>query len=88
MPLIGIHEAARRLGTTEDLIRYWLSQGLLKGYVPPQADSSANTAPYRRGGTQVATLTDADLMVDTEELDDVAETEGWLLIATDSLDEE
>lgn len=60
----------------------------LKGYVRSDIELSATTGiPPRDRGT-IATLTEANLMVDVEELDDVAETEGWLLVAADSFEED
>lgn len=88
MALISIQEAAQRIGATEDLIHSWIRQGFLKGYVRSETELSATTGiPPRDRGT-IATLTEANLMVDVEELDDVAETEGWLLVAADSFEKD
>ncbi len=88
MALISIQEAAQRIGATEALIHRWIRQGFLKGYVRSETELSATTGILLSDGGTLALLAETNLMVDSEELDDVAETEGWLLLAAGSFEED
>ncbi|MEM2126469.1 MAG: hypothetical protein QXQ53_08750 [Candidatus Methanosuratincola sp.] len=82
MALISIQEAAQRIGATEDLIRQWISKGLLEQrLVIPKRSTSNNRL--------LCSLTLPEVVrVDEEELYEVAEMYGWLLLSAYSLDEE
>jgi hypothetical protein len=90
MPKVSISEAARRLETTEEVIREWIRLGLLDVEPLPLERRRAKEnflAFYVRG---VAPEPRVDLeqlyRVDLEQLYEVAEREGWSLLSLEAWD--
>ena len=82
MPKITIAEAARRLETTEEVIREWIRLGLLD--VEPSPPKRRRTKEHNLAfqPTSVA----PEPTVDLEQLYEVAEMEGWLLLSMEAWD--
>jgi hypothetical protein len=82
MPKITIAEAARRLETTEEVIREWIRLGLL--------DVEPLPLERRRAKENILALyvmgIDSEPRVDLEQLYEVAEREGWLLLSLEAWD--
>jgi hypothetical protein len=82
MPKITIAEAARRLETTEEVIREWIRLGLL--------DVEPLPLERRRAKENILAFyvmgIDSEPRVDLEQLYEVAEREGWLLLSLEAWD--
>jgi transposase len=85
MPLMTISEAARHLDTSEETIISWVNRGLLRTYILPETVTSGRTCGSSQPLLHFVSL---PYGVDQEELEEVAETEGWLLVAASSLEDE
>jgi transposase-like protein len=82
MPKVSISEAARRLETTEEVIREWIRLGLLDVELP-------SAKPRRTRELNLAfqpTSAVPEPKVDLEQLYEVAEREGWLLLSLEAWD--
>ena len=82
MPKVSISEAARRLETTEEVIREWIRLGLLDVELP-------SAKPRRTRELNLAfqpTSAVPEPKVDLEQLYEVAEREGWLLLSIEAWD--
>lgn len=76
MTLLTISQAAQRIGTDEQTICHWIEMGLLTPRIEaPQGKTSQCTHNISASLASVATI-------DPEELDEIAESEGWLLVAS------
>ena len=82
MTKITIAEAARRLETTEEVIREWIRLGLLD--VEPSPPKRRRTKEHNLAfqPTSVA----PEPRVDLNQLYEVAEREGWLLLSLEAWD--
>jgi hypothetical protein len=82
MPKVSISEAARRLETTEEVIREWIRLGLL--------DVEPLPLERRRAKENILAFyvmgIDSEPRVDLEQLYEVAEREGWLLLSLEAWD--
>ena len=82
MPKVSISEAARRLDTTEEVIREWIRLGLLDVEPPP-------AKPRRTRELNLAfqpTSATPEPKVELEQLYEVAEEVGWLLLSLEAWD--
>jgi transposase-like protein len=82
MPKVSISEAARRLETTEEVIREWIRLGLLDVELPsakPRRTRELNLAFQPTSATP-------EPKVDLEQLYEVAEEVGWLLLSLEAWD--
>jgi transposase-like protein len=82
MPKVSISEAARRLETTEEVIREWIRLGLLNVELPsakPRRPRELNLAFQPTSATP-------EPKVDLEQLYEVAEEVGWLLLSLEAWD--
>ena len=82
MPKVSISEAARRLETTEEVIREWIRLGLLDVEPLPLERQRAKEnilAFYVMG-------IDSEPRVDLEQLYEVAEQVGWFLLSMKAWD--
>jgi len=82
MPKVSISEAARRLETTEEVIREWIRLGLLDVEPLPLERQRAKEnilALHVRG-------IDSEPRVDLEQLYEVAEQVGWFLLSMKAWD--
>ncbi|MEJ5251548.1 MAG: hypothetical protein HPY54_09930 [Chthonomonadetes bacterium] len=88
MALITISQAAKRIGADEQTICRWIETGLLtpqRTLVTQRQAKRSDLVHCPRAGYAIP----ADsLLIDAEELDEIAESEGWLLIASESLQRE
>ncbi len=84
MSLLTIQEAAQRIGADEQTIRQWIEQGLLKSLTrrtcEPDEVVLARSATY-----PVVTRWQFEVVVDEEELEEVAERDGWLRISASAI---
>ena len=82
MPKITIAEAARRLETTEEVIREWIRLGLL--------DVEPLPLERRRAKENILAFCvmgiDSEPRVDLEQLYEVAEQVGWFLLSMEAWD--
>ena len=82
MPKITIAEAARRLETTEEVIREWIRLGLL--------DVEPLPLERRRAKENILAFyvmgIDSEPRVDLEQLYEVAEQVGWFLLSMEAWD--
>jgi hypothetical protein len=82
MPKITIAEAARRLETTEEVIREWIRLGLL--------DVEPLPLERRRAKENILAFyvmgIDSEPRVDLEQLYEVAEQVGWFLLSMKAWD--
>jgi|FaiFalFF_MnMetaG_3_1042247.scaffolds.fasta_scaffold00674_13 hypothetical protein len=86
MGKLTIAQAAQRLGTSEKVIRSWIKQGLLQAYTEPQAlglsyiskdkPMRLHHLPAERVGVKE--------YVDEDELYEVAEVVGWLMLTEET----
>ncbi|GBC92842.1 hypothetical protein HRbin15_01319 [bacterium HR15] len=92
MGKITIEQAAQRLGTSQEIIRSWIEEGLLKvcrrqrrhlQTISPSADSSDSLYAFCLSSSQ---LLQAQDYVDEDELFQVAETMGWLMLTAETWD--
>lgn len=83
MALISIQEAAQRIGATEDLIREWIDKGLLQQRFVLSEPSTSND-----DRASALLVLPKVVRVDEEELYEVAEMYGWLLLSAHSTDEQ
>jgi transposase-like protein len=82
MPKVSISEAARRLETTEEVIREWIRLGLLDVELPP-------AKPRRTRELNLAfqpTSATPEPKVDLEQLYEVADQVGWFLLSMEAWD--
>ena len=82
MPKVSISEAARRLDTTEEVIREWIRLGLLDVELPP-------AKPRRTRELSLAfqpTSATPEPKVDLEQLYEVADQVGWFLLSMEAWD--
>ena len=82
MPKVSISEAARRLETTEEVIREWIRLGLLDVELPP-------AKPRRTRELNLAfqpTSATPEPKVDLEQLYEVADRVGWFLLSMEAWD--
>ena len=82
MPKVSISEAARRLETTEEVIREWIRLGLLDVELPP-------AKPRRTRELSLAfqpTSATPEPKVDLEQLYEVADQVGWFLLSMEAWD--
>ena len=82
MPKVSISEAARRLDTTEEVIREWIRLGLLDVELPP-------AKPRRTRELNLAfqpTSATPEPKVDLEQLYEVADQVGWFLLSMEAWD--
>jgi hypothetical protein len=82
MPKITIAEAARRLETTEEVIREWIRLGLLD--VEPSPPKWRQTKEHILACLPTGVV--PELRVDLEQLYEVAEMEGWSLLSLEAWD--
>jgi hypothetical protein len=82
MPKITIAEAARRLETTEEVIREWIRLGLLD--VEPSLPKRRRTKEYSVAFQPSSVAPEP--RVDLEQLYEVAERDGWLLLSLEAWD--
>ena len=82
MPKVSISEAARRLETTEEVIREWIRLGLLD--VEPSPPKRRRTKEHNLAfqPTSVA----PEPRVDLNQLYEVAEQVGWFLLSMEAWD--
>jgi len=82
MPKVSISEAARRLDTTEEVIREWIRLGLL--------DVEPLPLERRRAKENILAFyvmgIDSEPRVDLEQLYEVAEQVGWFLLSMEAWD--
>ena len=82
MPKVSISEAARRLETTEEVIREWIRLGLL--------DVEPLPLERRRAKENILAFyvmgIDSEPRVDLEQLYEVAEQVGWFLLSMKAWD--
>lgn len=82
MPKVSISEAARRLETTEEVIREWIRLGLL--------DVEPLPLERRRAKENILAFyvmgIDSEPRVDLEQLYEVAEQVGWFLLSMEAWD--
>ena len=82
MPKVSISEAARRLETTEEVIREWIRLGLLDVELPsakPRRTRELNLAFQPTSATP-------EPKVDLEQLYEVADRVGWFLLSMEAWD--
>ena len=82
MPKVSISEAARRLETTEEVIREWIRLGLLDVELPP-------AKPRRTRELNLAfqpTSATPEPKVELEQLYEVADRVGWFLLSMEAWD--
>jgi hypothetical protein len=82
MPKVSISEAARRLETTEEVIREWIRLGLLDVELPsakPRRIRELNLAFQPTSATP-------EPKVDLEQLYEVADQVGWFLLSMEAWD--
>jgi transposase-like protein len=82
MPKVSISEAARRLETTEEVIREWIRLGLLDVELPlakPRRTRELNLAFQPTSATP-------EPKVDLEQLYEVADQVGWFLLSMEAWD--
>jgi hypothetical protein len=82
MPKITIAEAARRLETTEEVIREWIRLGLLdvEPSLPKRRRRKEHSAAFQPSSVA------PEPRVDLEQLYEVAERDGWLLLSLEAWD--
>lgn len=88
MTLLTISQAAQRIGTDEQTICRWIEAGLLtpQRILVPQRQAKRGV-PVHSSTPGYAIPVDS-VLIDAEEIDEIAELEGWLLIASESLQRE
>ena len=91
MPKITIAEAARRLETTEEVIREWIRLGLLDVEPLPLERQRAkeNILALHVSGIDLDSCVrgiDSEPRVDLEQLYEVAEQVGWFLLSMEAWD--
>ena len=82
MPKVSISEVARRLDTTEEVIREWIRLGLLDVEPPP-------AKPRRTRELNLAfqpTSATPEPKVELEQLYEVADRVGWFLLSMEAWD--
>ena len=82
MPKVSISEAARRLDTTEEVIREWIRLELLDVKLPP-------AKPRRTRELNLAfqpTSATPEPKVELEQLYEVADRVGWFLLSMEAWD--
>jgi hypothetical protein len=88
MPKVSISEAAHRLETTEEVIREWIRLGLLDVEPLPleRRRAKENTSVKENILDFYVMGIDSEPRVDLEQLYEVAEREGWLLLSLEAWD--
>ena len=89
MPKVSISEAARRLDTTEEVIREWIRLGLLDVEPLPleRRRAKENILVVKENILDFYVMgIDSEPRVDLEQLYEVAEREGWLLLSLEAWD--
>jgi transposase len=86
MGKLTIAQAAQRLGTSEQVIRSWIKQGLLQGYSELQTLEPSHLNKDKPVPLYCLTARAVGVKeyVDEDELYEVAEVVGWLMLTEET----